>query len=205
MEFESHSARVEDVPEDEEQAYRYVEAYPGVVAKIIREDKTLFEKWRDERKSGKVDEWAPFADQEEWELFRWLIKNVGQNKIDDFLKLSIIRRDCDLSADNKYQFMQRIDDLPTGVTWECDTIRVEGDRVGENGNLLEEQLELWRRNPVECVLELIGNPSFDGDLAYGPERVFADENATIRRYDEMWTADWWWAMQVRSFWRTSCM
>lgn len=68
----SHNAHVEDVPEDEEQAYRYVEAYPGVVATIIREDKTLFERWRDERAATKADEWKPFQDQEEWELFAWL-------------------------------------------------------------------------------------------------------------------------------------
>lgn len=86
----SRSAQVSDVPEDEELAYRYVEDYPGVVAEIIREDKTLFEKWSQMREEAGVDEWAPFQDQGEWELFRWLIKHVGQNAIDDFLKLSIV-------------------------------------------------------------------------------------------------------------------
>lgn len=82
---------VEDVPEDEEQARRYVENYPGVVATIIRYDDTLFETWCKLRTKAKVDEWAPFKDEEEWELFRWLIKHVGQNRIDEFLKLSIVR------------------------------------------------------------------------------------------------------------------
>ena len=33
---------------------------------------------------------APFADEDEWELVRWLMKNVGQKKADDFLKLPIV-------------------------------------------------------------------------------------------------------------------
>ena len=84
-------AHVEDVPEDEEVARRYVEEYPGVVAEIIKSEKTLFEKWLQAREDLHVDEWAPFEDEEEWELFRWLIKHVGQNNIDEFLKLSIVR------------------------------------------------------------------------------------------------------------------
>jgi len=59
----------------------------------------------------------------------------------------------------------------TGVPWHCDVISVEGDRMGDDGNPMQEQLELWRRNP---------------------ERVYTEDTATIRRYDEMWTADWWW-------------
>jgi len=65
-------------------------------------------------------------------------------------------------------------------------ITVEGDHLSDNGQCLQESLEL-----------------FDGDIAYGPERVFTDEDATIRRYDEMWTADWWWNTQVRAHSRTS--
>ena len=86
-----YRTQVEDVTEDEELARRYVEDYPGVVASIIREDDTLFERWCAMRMEAEVDEWAPFKDEDEWELFRWLIKHVGQNRIDEFLKLSIVR------------------------------------------------------------------------------------------------------------------
>lgn len=69
--------------------------------------------------------------------------------------------------------------------------------MGEDGKLMREDIELWRWDPVGCAEELIGNPTFDGSIAYAPERVYVDEGATIRRYDEMWTADWWWRTQVR--------
>ena len=41
-------------------------------------------------------------------------------------------------------------------------------------NEATEELELWIRDPVACVHELIGNPRSKGDLAYTPEKVYAD-------------------------------
>lgn len=59
-----------------------------------------------------------------------------------------------------------------------------------------EQLELWRRDPVECIKELMGNPALKDSLKYAPEQVFLDEKGKVRVFDEMWTADWWWNTQV---------
>ena len=61
---------------------------------------------------------------------------------------------------------------------------------------MSEDLELWLRDPVECIRELIGNPAFREYISYAPERAYADEAGAIRIFDEMWTADWWWEMQV---------
>lgn len=78
----------------------------------------------------------------------------------------------------------------------CEDISIIGNIIGENGEPVEEHLELWRRDPVECVRELIGNPMFRESMAFAPERVFCDENGGSRLIDEMWTAEWWWRMQV---------
>jgi hypothetical protein len=75
---------------------------------------------------------------------------------------------------------------------------VEGDRTGEDGKKMFEELELWRRNPVECIQELLGNPALDGDIAYAPVQCFTDKDGTNRVIDEGWTADWWWKTQVRA-------
>lgn len=60
-------------------------------------------------------------------------------------------------------------------------------------------VELWHRDPVECVRELLGNPSFKKQ-GYVPRRIFKkmseDGEGTNREYNEMWTADWWWEVQV---------
>ncbi|EIM82509.1 uncharacterized protein STEHIDRAFT_64969 [Stereum hirsutum FP-91666 SS1] len=63
---------------------------------------------------------------------------------------------------------------------------------------MTEALELWKRNPVELVRELIGNPAFKESLRYAPERILEKLKGKVsRRYSEMWTADWWWETQVR--------
>jgi hypothetical protein len=77
-------------------------------------------------------------------------------------------------------------------------VKVEGDRVGDGGEMLSEDLELWMRDPVECVKELVRNPAFKDLMSFVPDRVYADENGTNRIYDEMWTVDWWWKTQVSS-------
>lgn len=109
-------------------------------------------------------------------------------------------RNRHLSMTSKYTFFQKIDQLPrrAGMAWTCDTITITGNIIGEDGQPATEQLELWRRNPVECVRELIGNPAFREAMAYAPERAFSDEEAKDRLIDEMWTADWWWRIQVSS-------
>jgi hypothetical protein len=59
-----------------------------------------------------------------------------------------------------------------------------------------ERLELWRRDPVDCIKELMGNSILKGFLKYAPERHFTDKEGTNRIFSEMWTADWWWDAQV---------
>jgi hypothetical protein len=106
---------------------------------------------------------------------------------------------------SNYKFLKMIDELPTGPEWSCRLIRVHGD-VGpvENDGFENppapddesEELELWMRDPVACIQELIGNPAFERNLAYTPEKVYVDQEGRTRRYDEMWTGDWWWKTQV---------
>lgn len=75
-------------------------------------------------------------------------------------------------------------------------IAVAGDQVDTNGDMLSVELELWRRDPVDCVWELMGNPTFREKMAYTPEHAYEDREGTARIYDEMWTGDWWWETQV---------
>ena len=94
--------------------------------------------------------------------------------------------------------LKKIDSLPTqGVDWTCEIVTSTGNQLNEDGEPMPpEKLELWRRDPVECVSELLGNPAFKDYLKYAPERVYEDAERNTRVYDEMWTADWWWDTQV---------
>lgn len=76
-------------------------------------------------------------------------------------------------------------------------MKLTGDLKDGEGRAMEETLELWYRDPVECIQELIGNPMFRDVIRYAPERVFQDRHGKVRQIDETWTADWWWRIQVR--------
>ncbi|KAI6018454.1 hypothetical protein BKA83DRAFT_4464902 [Pisolithus microcarpus] len=140
--------------------------------------------------------WAPFRTEGEWELARFLMKNVGQTKMDEFLKLDIVR-DSGVSFENARSFLKYVDKLRTGPAWTCEMVDVCGDIVGEDGILKHELLELWRRDPVECVQDLMGNPAFQNAMSYVPERAYTDANGENRIYDEMWTGNWWWDVQTK--------
>jgi len=66
-----------------------------------------------------------------------------------------------------------------------------------DGDTESEELELWMRDPVAYIRELIGNPAFNGSMAYAPEKVYMDQEGQEHQYDEMWSGDWWWKTQVR--------
>ncbi len=52
---------------------------------------------------------------------------------------------------NKYAFLKKLDILPSGPEWVCDEWMIEGDLKDKDGQLKTEDIELWRRNPVECL------------------------------------------------------
>jgi hypothetical protein len=100
------------------------------------------------------------------------------------------------SFTSNYSFQQKINKLHTGAQWECKIIKITGDLLDEDGKFLTEEVELWARDPVECIRELIGNVALRDHIAYICQQVFTDRNGETRRYDEMWTGEWWWKIQA---------
>ncbi len=97
---------------------------------------------------------------------------------------------------SKYTFFQHVDQLPKANPWIYDELTITGDVIGKDGKPLSEQLDLWRRDPVECIRELIGEQALRDKMGYAPEQVFSDAKGTNRIYDEMWSGQWWWDVQV---------
>jgi hypothetical protein len=102
-----------------------------------------------------------------------------------------------LSFHNSYSYLKKIDQLPTGPEWHCDIVTVQGDILDDNRLRMVEDLEVWFRDPVECVRELLSNPAFVDYTSFAPECVYSDSEGKERIFDEMWTGDWWWETQVR--------
>ncbi len=209
---------VEDAEEDDnsqdEHTTRYVEGYPGTAGVPLNNEikATPLEKLAE---TYPVDShpFGPFRDEDEWELGEWMATNIGKGKADELLNLRIvslvllhvnyevltiaqIRKKANPSFHNARKLYQHIDDLPEGPGWTQEILSVEGDLKNPDGSPMLEEVELWRRDPVECIRELMGDSAFDGEMAFAPERVYADKDGKERVYDKMWTADWWWDVQV---------
>ncbi|KAJ6478333.1 hypothetical protein C8R45DRAFT_934095 [Mycena sanguinolenta] len=198
-------ATVEEVPdEDDPQNFqRFVEPYVDAenqrpTAGIpLRRGETLFERMRAHQQQEGGSEFSPFLDDDEWKLAHWLSKNVNQSATEEYLQLPTSKK-SNLSFHNNRSFLQKVDKLPTGPDWTCKIITVAGNRLDENDELMSEEVELWMRDPVECIKELVGNPAFQEHMAYAPERVYwtREGRADSRIFDEMWTAEWWWELQL---------
>lgn len=100
------------------------------------------------------------------------------------------------SFKNKRAFYKCVDTLPRGPGWSCEQFELVGDVKDEHGQFRTETLQLWKRDPVDCIKELVGNPAFKNKMKFAPERVYEDKGKTCV-YSETWTADWWWEVQVR--------
>jgi hypothetical protein len=72
--------------EDEEMYPRYAKEFP-TSAEELGEAKTAFEDIFEDQRAKHESLWAPFADKEEWDLARWLAKNINQQATEEFLKI----------------------------------------------------------------------------------------------------------------------
>ncbi|KAJ7436127.1 hypothetical protein FB451DRAFT_1344679 [Mycena latifolia] len=131
-----------------------------------------------------------------------LIKHVGHTTTEEFLNLSVISERASPSYTGKADFFDKIDSLPGGVKWHCQILDTTGDIPDLNkdptgATMRSERLELWWRDPVECVAELTGNPAFKEVMRYAPEKVFTAKEGGLEVINEMWTASWWWEIQKR--------
>ncbi|KAJ8075193.1 hypothetical protein PM082_019521 [Marasmius tenuissimus] len=173
----------------------------GAVVEGGEKMETDFQKLKREKEERGEEMWLPFKSREEWELSRWLmLSGVTQSSIEEFLQLPVIKNKISPSFKNKRTFFNTMDKLPkVRGGWRCEELEIVGDIVERGGDGAEkartEVLELWMRDPVECIRELLQDPRFKDDMHYAPEKVYTNLSMKTRAVSEMWTADWWWATQ----------
>ncbi|KAI0685467.1 hypothetical protein BC835DRAFT_1309994 [Cytidiella melzeri] len=96
------------------------------VGKIYSEAKPLFQCVLEQQKREQKHIHGPFGNQEEWDLAKWLVRNVCQNDTDEFLRLPIA-----------------VNALPQGTPWKLQLLKVTGDLKGDDRVETTEELELW--------------------------------------------------------------
>ena len=68
----------------------FVELFPGNAGEGNRKSKIRFEEWLEIQEAEGRNMWELFASKGEWDLTKWLVKNVGQKLTDEFLRLQIV-------------------------------------------------------------------------------------------------------------------
>ena len=71
--------------------HRWVQVFDGAAAPL-REGKMLFEDMQGRQEALQEPPMAPFANEDEWDLAKWLMKNSIQTATEEFLKLKGVRR-----------------------------------------------------------------------------------------------------------------
>lgn len=56
-------------------------------------------------------------------------------------------------------------------------------------------IDVWMRNTLEVVKQLVGNRRWANELKWASEEVYNEKNERI--FSELWTGNWWKRMQVR--------
>ena len=84
---------LDEMEEDTDTGFEFIEDFPAEAGTPYtgRERKTPFEKLKKAQQKENKEPWSPFADEEEWELAKWLMTGgVSQAKLDEYLKLATV-------------------------------------------------------------------------------------------------------------------
>ncbi|KAI0349107.1 hypothetical protein OH77DRAFT_1382892, partial [Trametes cingulata] len=73
------------------------------------------------------------------------------------------------SLANNKTLLDAVDSIPgPSASWKLIEITIRGTERDEHGNLMTETVDLWARDPVAVVQDLVGNPASNGDIDYAP-------------------------------------
>ncbi|KLO06143.1 hypothetical protein SCHPADRAFT_986881, partial [Schizopora paradoxa] len=172
----------------------FIRDFPRPTGQTYGKGKTRFDEIFEMESSKEWSEWGPFESESEWELAKWVFKHINKTNTDEFLKLKSIRDDVQPSFSTSRELLERIDDLPKGPDWFCESITIEGDELDANGKPITEEVELWGRDILEGTAELFGKPSIKGML-HKPEKHYQDRDGNEQIISESNTASGWWDAQ----------
>ncbi|KAG1843443.1 hypothetical protein F4604DRAFT_1689530 [Suillus subluteus] len=106
--------------------------------------------------------------------------------INKFLQLSMIEQ-LRLSFNNAKDLRSRAEMLPKGLSWKCQIVPLlHGTKS---------PIQLFWRDPVECLESLFSNPLFHDQLDFIPHRVYKTAVWLLRVYSEWLTGDTAWSIQ----------
>ncbi len=90
-----------------------------------------------------------------------------------------------------------IDAIPYGsYNWNCFKVGYQGDHVeGETrAPFMDEMYEVWHRNALKVVTDMISNCDFDGEFDYSP---YQEYHKSKHHFQNFMSSNWAWRQMVR--------
>ncbi|TFK66027.1 hypothetical protein BDN72DRAFT_772601, partial [Pluteus cervinus] len=120
----------------------------------------------------------PFRNRDDWQVAVFLLRSdMSMARIDEFLKLSLIQQ-LELSFTSAKDLRDKAESLPAVAPWKCRTIKTDPNYPAKK------KLELYYRNPVEVIQNLLQNPLITDHIHYTPFRAFTCAQRVMRLYSE---------------------
>jgi len=159
------------------------EDYPGA-GEAIGEVKEYTEEYRDLCENP----WAPFASAQGFKLASWFIESkVSKTGINDHFS-NCIGNSTSVGYSSMHtleNLLQHLDPYSPYPQWSEGHVE-DGQRT----------LPFFYGNVLDLVRYLLRQIAYRDDLVYAPRREYDQSGQRI--YAEMYTADWWWDVQVLS-------
>ena len=147
-------------------------------------------------------DWTPFNNRLEFEAAEFLFKHAKMSaaNIDILCTLwaaSLDEFDIDPPFSGHRDMYSKIDTRPVGgVPWQSATFKYDGPRPDgvEMLKWMENEYEIWFRDPRLLFKNMLANHDFDGFFDYAPFRQY--NNKGDHRYENFMSGDWAWKRAV---------
>ncbi|KAM6504101.1 hypothetical protein JOM56_001044 [Amanita muscaria] len=129
----------------------------------------------------------PFASRAEWDLAAFLLRSdLSIAAIDNFLSLTLIKG-LNLSFSTGKKLRGLAEMLPKGPEWQCKPL--------ETVYPTKRPLQLYYRNPLECIQSILYHPLLKDFIRLTPFRLYESAAKVMRLYTEWLSGDVAWSMQ----------
>jgi hypothetical protein len=153
-------------------------------------------------------DWTPFNDRLGFETAEFLFKRVRMSAANIDILCNLWAASLDGFGANPpftghSDLYNTIDAIPVGgVPWQNATFTYDGPRPElpdgvEIPKWMENEYEIWFRDPRLLFKNMLENHDFDGSFDYAPFRQY--DNKGSRRYEHLMSGDWAWKQAVSAY------
>ncbi|KAH7098536.1 hypothetical protein BKA62DRAFT_810670 [Auriculariales sp. MPI-PUGE-AT-0066] len=130
---------------------------------------------------------GPFPTEADWKLASWAkLESVSDSAISRLLKIQAAHADS-LTIKSARDINRLIDKLPSPAEFQHEKLCVDGQPI---------PFDCFHRNALEIVRDLIGDPTFAGQLLFKPVRRWTSKARKTRKFSEWNTGNWAWEIQL---------